>query len=165
MRLLLALLIAGGLSLLIGLAASHIASLMLCQGEGLVCNLNDAIGAYAVMIWSCLGPLIFGVILLVANNRVTRIGGMVLLLVPLAIFALGVLLESWTTIGVEPYRNLRAVLTMFVPPLLAVVAQWRILTALVGRTEPRSSGGTAPADAAKPEPPQPDGGFTPFLTE
>jgi hypothetical protein len=129
MRLLLGLLVAAGLSLLIGLAASHIASLMPCQGEGLACNLNEAIGGYAVLIWSCLGPLIFGVILLVANNRVTLFGGMVILLAPLLLFMFGNFIEVWSTIGFEPYRNLRTVLTIFVPPLLTVVAQWRILNA------------------------------------
>ena len=74
MRRLLALLVAAGLSLLIGLAASEIASLVPCRGEGLVCNLDQAIGAYAVIIWSLLGPLVFGVILLVTGNRVT-LGG------------------------------------------------------------------------------------------
>ena len=78
MRILLGLFVAAGLSLLIGLTASHIASLMPCQGEGLACNLNEAIGGYAVFIWTCLGPLIFGVILLVANNRVALFGGMAL---------------------------------------------------------------------------------------
>jgi hypothetical protein len=129
MRLLLGLFVAAGLSLLIGLAASHIASLMPCQGEGLACNLNEAIGGYAVLIWSCLGPLIFGVILLVANNRAALIGGMVLLLAPLLLFMFGSFIEVWTTIGFEPYRNLRTALTMFVPPLLVVIAQWRILNA------------------------------------
>ena len=57
--------VAAGLSLLIGLTASHFASLIPCHGEGLACNLNEAIGGYAVLIWTCLGPLIFGVILLV----------------------------------------------------------------------------------------------------
>lgn len=69
MRLLLGLFVAAGLSLLIGLAASHIAALMPCRGERLACNLNEAIGGYAVFIWTCVGLLIFGVILLVANNR------------------------------------------------------------------------------------------------
>lgn len=94
MRLLLGLFVAAALSLLIGLAASHIASLMPCQGEGLACNLNKAIGGYTVLIWSCLGPLIFGVILLVANNRVTLIGGMVLLIVPLLLFMVGSFVEA-----------------------------------------------------------------------
>jgi len=129
MRLLLGLFVAAGLSFLIGLAASHIASLMPCQGEGLACNLNEAIGGYAVFIWTCLGPLIFCVILLVANNRAALIGGMVLLLAPLLFFMVGNFLEVWSTIGFEPYRNLRTALTMFVPPLLVVVTQWRILRA------------------------------------
>jgi len=129
MRLLLGLFVAAGLSFLIGLAASHIASLMPCQGEGLACNLNEAIGGYAVLIWSGLGPLIFGVILAVANNRVTLFGGMAMLLAPLLLFMVGSFIEVWSTIGFEPYRNLRTALTMFVPPLLVVVAQWRILNA------------------------------------
>ena len=41
----------------------------------------------------------------------------------------GSFLEVWTTIGFEPYRNLRTALTMFAPPLLVVVKQWRILNA------------------------------------
>ena len=129
MRLLLGLFVAAGLSFVIGLAASHIAALMPCQGEGLACNLNEAIGGYAVLIWSCLGPLIFGVILFVANNRAALIGGMVLLLAPLLVFMVGNFFEVWSTIGVVPYRNLRTALTMFVPPLLVVVTQWRILSA------------------------------------
>ena len=129
MRLLLGLFVAAGLSFLIGLAASHIASLMPCQGEGLACNLNEAIGGYAVFIWTCLGPLIFGVILLVANNRAALLGGMVLLLAPLLLFMVGNFFEVWSTIGVEPYRNLRTALTIFLPPLLVVVTQWRVLRA------------------------------------
>src|SRR5262245_13232996 len=77
MRLFFSLIVAAALSLLIGLTASQIAPLMPCQGVGLVCNLNEA---YGVLIWSCLGPLIFGVILLVASNRVTLLGGMMILL-------------------------------------------------------------------------------------
>ena len=127
MRLLPWLFVAAGLSLLIGLTASHMASLMPCHGEGLACNLNEAIGAYAVLIWTCLGSLIFGVILLVANNRAVLFGGIMLLIAPLLLFMLGSFLEVWSTIGFEPYRNLRMALTMFGPPLLVVVAQWRIL--------------------------------------
>ena len=68
-------------------------------------------------------------ILLVANNRVTLLGGMAMLLAPLLLFMMGNFIEVWSTIGFEPYRNLRTALTMFVPPLLVVVAQWRILNA------------------------------------
>jgi hypothetical protein len=165
MRLLLALIVAAGLSLLIGAAASQIASLIPCQGEGLVCNLDVAIGAYAVLIWSCLGPLVFGVILLVASNRVTLTGGAVLLLAPLLLFMFGSFIETWTTIGFEPYRNLRAALTMLLPPLLVVIAQWRILSTLLGGTKQRPPIKVTSAEPAKPEPPREDGGFTPFLTE
>ena len=59
MRLILGLLVAGALSLLIGLAASEIAALMPCRGEDLACALDEAIGAYAVLIWTVLGPAIF----------------------------------------------------------------------------------------------------------
>jgi hypothetical protein len=165
MRLLLGLIAAAGLSLLIGLAASHIASLMPCQGEGLGCNLDEAIGAYAVLIWSCLGPLIFGVILAVASNRVTCAGGMVIVLAPLLLFMFGSFVETWTTIGFEPYRNLRTALTLFLPPLLVVVAQWRVLGALLGGTKPRPRRKEMSTAPTKPEPMREDGRLTPFLTE
>ncbi len=163
MRRLLALLVAAGLSLLIGLAASEIASLVPCRGEGLVCNLDQAIGAYAVIIWSLLGPLVFGVILLVTGNRVTLGAGTVLLLAPLVLFVLGSLIESWMGLGFEPYRNLRHVLTMFLPPALAVVAQWQILSATVDGAVPR-------AEERNTEPPRPTlqqqtETFPPFPTE
>ncbi len=93
MRLLFGLLVAAGLSFVIGIGASEIASLMPCRGEGLVCNLDQAIGAYAVIILSLLGPVVFGVILLVAANRVTLRGGMALLLLPLVLFLLITLIE------------------------------------------------------------------------
>jgi hypothetical protein len=54
---------------------------------------------------------------------------MALLLAPLLLFMFGSFIEVWTTIGFEPYRNLRTALTMFAPPLLVVVTQWRILNA------------------------------------
>lgn len=140
MRLLLGLFVAAGLSLLVGLAASHMAASMPCQGEGLACNLNEAIGGYAVLIWSCLGPLVFGVILLVARNRTALVGGMVLLFAPLVLFMVGNFIEAWTTIGFEPYRNSRTFLTMFVPPQLVVLTQWKLLSALIVRKEEQIAG-------------------------
>lgn len=133
MRLFLTLLVAGVISLLIGLVASAIAVLIPCQGEGLVCRLDEAIGAYAVLIWTVLGPLIFGVILIVARNRVTLASGMILLLAPPVVFLFVVMIESWQTIGMEPYKNMRMVMVMFVPVALTVVAQWLILTSAFGR--------------------------------
>jgi hypothetical protein len=164
MRLLFGLLIAAGLSFLIGFGASEIASLVPCRGEGLVCNLDQAIGAYAVIILSLLSPVIFGVILLVAANRVTLRGGMALLLLPLVLFLLIALIESWSAFGFEPYRNLRRVLTMFLPPALTVIAQWKILGVMIGRVKPRpvEQGRAAPP---KPQPPRPAETFTPFATE
>jgi hypothetical protein len=94
MRLIWGLLVAGALSLLIGLAASEIAALMPCRGEDLACALDEAIGAYAVLIWTVLGPAIFGVILFVARNKITLAGGMVLLLAPLVVFFLGIMIET-----------------------------------------------------------------------
>jgi len=165
MRLLFGLLVAAGLSFLIGLGASEIASLLPCRGEGLVCNLDQAIGAYAVIIWSLLGPAIFGVILMVATNRITLRGGLILLLVPLVLALLLAMMESWSAFGIEPYRNLRRVLTMFLPPALAVVAQWSILSAVVGRSQSRSSDEAAAAEPLKREPPRLAEPFTPLSTE
>jgi amino acid transporter len=150
MRLLLALLVAAGLSLLIGLAVAEIASAMPCRGEGLVCNLDEAIGAYAVIAWSLLGPLVFGVILLVAGNRVTLLGGLIMLLAPLVLALLVIMVESWNALGFEPYRNLRRVLTMFLPPALAVVAQWQVLRLAVGRAAPRTGERHREAKSAEP---------------
>jgi hypothetical protein len=165
MRLLFGLLVAAGLSFLIGFAASVFASLMPCQGESLVCKLDQAIGAYAVIIWSLLGPLVFGVILLVAANRVALRGGVALLLVPLALFLLVTLIESWSTLGFEPYRNLRHVLTLFLPPVLAVLVQWKILGVVVGRPQPRHTDAATAATPPKPEPQSPTETLTPFPTE
>jgi hypothetical protein len=163
MRCLLRLFVAAGLSLLIGLAVSEVASFMPCRGEGLVCNLDQAIGAYAVIIWSLLCPLIFGVIMLVASNRITLGAGTVLLLAPLVLFVLGSLIEGWTALGFEPYRNLRCVLTMFFPPALVVIAQWRILSATVGRAVPRTK--EHPTEPTKPTLQQQTETFPPFPTE
>ncbi len=138
MRLLLGLFLAAALSLPIGLGVSEIASLMPCQGEGLACNLDEAIGGYAVIIWSLLGPVIFGVILFVASNRVTLLAGMLLLLPPLLAFLGIALVESWQAFGLEPYPNVRTTLTLFVPGALAVLAQWKILSVVLARAQARS---------------------------
>ncbi|MGB3020851.1 MAG: hypothetical protein WBF40_01540 [Methyloceanibacter sp.] len=135
MRLILGLLLAAALSLPIGLGMSEIASLLPCRGEGLACNLDQAIGGYAVIIWSLLGPVIFGVILLVASNRIALRAGMLLLLAPLVAFLSIALVESWQAFGLEPYENLRTTLTLFVPAALAVLAQWKILSVVLARSQ------------------------------
>jgi len=127
MRLVLTLLVAGAVSLLAGLAASKIATLMPCQGEGLACNLNDAIGAYAVLIWTPLSTVIFGMILYIACNRVALLSGTILLLAPL-IAAYGIaMFEAWRYVGFYPYKDLRTFLVALAAPALTVVAQTLIL--------------------------------------
>lgn len=53
---LLALFAAGAASFLGGFAYVELIGRLPCSGETLVCNINQAIGAYAVMIWAVLGP-------------------------------------------------------------------------------------------------------------
>lgn len=146
MRLLLSILAAGMVSLAAGFLALELAGHMRCEGEQLSCNINEAIGAYAVLIWSALGPVIFGLILLIAKNRVSLAGGAILLLAPLVIFTLLTQYEAWTTIGLEPYKNFRQVMTMFVPPAVTVVTQWLLLRVLLWRNN-------SPAVSSRPQRP------------
>jgi hypothetical protein len=78
----LALFAAGALSLLAGYAFTELIALIPCHGESLSCNIDQAIGGYAVVIWAILGPLIFGLVLAIARNRIALLGGLALLLVP-----------------------------------------------------------------------------------
>jgi hypothetical protein len=150
MRLLIALLVAGALSLLTGLAASATAGVIPCQGEGLACALNEAIGGYAVLIWTVLGPVIFGVVLLVARNRVALAGATILLLAPLVAFLIVTQIEAWQTIGVEPYKELREVLVMIAPPALTVIMQWLVLKFALGLKRAAASGPATPAPKDHP---------------
>ncbi len=65
----LALFAAGALSFLAGYAFTELIALIPCRGENLACNVDQAIGGYAVVIWAILGPLIFGLVLAIARNR------------------------------------------------------------------------------------------------
>ena len=49
--------IAGALSCLAGLLFRQIIARVPCQGEGLACNIDEAVGAYAVLIYAVLGPI------------------------------------------------------------------------------------------------------------
>jgi len=112
-----------------GLTASALAASMRCHGEGLICNIDDAIGAYSVLIWTLLGALIFGIVLLIACNRVALLGGMILLLAPIVVvFTLG-MIGSWSTGGVDAYGALRKLLVMVVPPCVTVLIQALVLRA------------------------------------
>ena len=171
MRLLVSLLVAAALSLAAGLAVSHMVTLIPCQGEGLACNINDAVGAYAVLIWTAIGTLVLGAVLLLARGRVSLAGGAVLLAAPLVLFVLSILVEAWQTIGFEPYRNLREAIVILLPPVATILTQWLVLHFGFERRARAEVVRTAKQPEAKAPPPQPPtptssaGGFSQFPTE
>ena len=134
----LALFAAGALSFLAGYAVTELIALIPCRGEGLACNIDQAIGGYAVVIWAILGPLIFGLVLAIARNRIALAGALAVLLVPPVAFFLITQIEHTLYVGLEPQRQLRTFLTTFAPPALTVLVQYLILRVVVPRTpEPR----------------------------
>ncbi|MCJ7528160.1 MAG: hypothetical protein MUO37_08635 [Methyloceanibacter sp.] len=136
-RLIVGLLGGGAISCLAGLAANWLAALMPCQGEGLACNIDTAVGAYAVLIFAVLGPIIFGVTLLVAQSRRALAGAAVVLLTPILGFYLLAKSDSWRYVGFYPYKDLRTFLVMFAPPLLVMLVQYLILRLVVPRAVER----------------------------
>jgi hypothetical protein len=84
-----------------------------------------------VVIWSILGPLIFGLVLSIARNRSALLGAALLLLIPPAAFFLITQLEHTVYVGLEPERQLRSFLVTFVPPALTVLMQYLILRLFV----------------------------------
>jgi hypothetical protein len=133
-RLLLGLLGAGAPSFLAGLAFTHIIGCVPCHGETLVCNINEAIGAYAVVIWAILGPLIFGLTLSIARNRKALLGAAaVLLVLPVAFFLIGQIKHT-LHLGFEPQRHFRTFLITFAPSALTVLAQYLVLRLVVPPT-------------------------------
>ena len=68
LRLVCVLLLAVLASAPVGLALNALASELHCEGERLACNIDVAIGAYATIMVAVLGPLIYGVTLVVATN-------------------------------------------------------------------------------------------------
>ena len=137
-RLVLGLLGAGVLSLVAGFALVEAAARIPCRGEGLGCNIDQAVGAYAVMIWAALGPLVFGVTLFVARNRTALIGAMaVLLAIPVAFLFL-TQMEHTRYIGFEPERQLRTVLVSFAPTAVTVLVQYLLLRLVVPRVEAKA---------------------------
>lgn len=137
-RVVLALFAAGALSFLAGYAFTELIALIPCRGEGLACNIDQAIGGYAVVIWAILGPLIFALVLAIARNRIALLGALAVLLVPPVAFLLITQIEHALMIGLEPQRQLRTFLVTFAPPALTVLVQYLILRMVVPRTpEPR----------------------------
>lgn len=133
-KLLLALFAAGALSFLAGFAYVELIERVPCSGETLVCNINEAIGAYGVIIWAILGPLIFALVLAIARNRKALLGAALVLLVPPVAFLLLTQIEHATYIGFEPNRQFRTFLVSFMPPALTIFVQYVILRLVVPRT-------------------------------
>lgn len=147
-RLVFALVAAAALSFLLGILFTETVRAVPCHGERLVCNIDQAVGAYAVAIWAVLGPCIFGVTLLVARNRVALAGAAMVLLSPLIVFFALVMFDAWRYVGFDAYGDWRKFLVTLVPPVLAVLVQWFILRVVV-MPEPMS-GETPALRAVKP---------------
>jgi len=134
----LALFAAGALSFLAGYALTELLALIPCRGEGLACNIHQAIGGYAVVIWAILDPLIFGLTLAIARNRIVLAGACAVLLVPPVAFFLITQIEDALYVGLEPQLQFRTFLLTFAPPALTVLVQYLILRLVVPKTqEPR----------------------------
>lgn len=155
MRLVAGLLLAGVVSLLVGAAAVHVIALLPCHGEGLACNIDTAIGAYAVPILVVAGLIVFGLIAILARKRVSLKAGMLLLLAPLGAFTMIGLIEVWSVFGVDPYPDLRQALSVFAPAALAVVSQWAVLSRIL-RPEPPRPVGPEATEAPEPAAPAPE---------
>ena len=131
----LALFAAGALSFLAGFAFTQLIAPIPCRGEGLACNIDQAVGGYAVVIWAILGPLIFALVLAIARNRTALLGALAVLLVPPVAFFLITQIEHTLYIGLEPQRQLRTFLVTFAPPALTVLVQYLILRLVVPNTQ------------------------------
>jgi hypothetical protein len=73
-RLLLLILVACAFSFTAGIIAIELAAEMPCRGEGLACNIDQAIGAYAVLFVTSIAMGGFGVALTAATDRTTLLG-------------------------------------------------------------------------------------------
>src|SRR5262245_8353463 len=127
LRLVLALLVALIVSFAAGGAVVKLGDFLPCQGEGLACNIDEAVGAYAVRGGAVLGPLIYAVTLFVAANRKALLGATLVLLAPLLAGYLLAESESWRYVGFYPYPALRTFLVLLLPPCLTLMLQWLIL--------------------------------------
>ncbi len=133
LRLVLALLASGILSFAVGIAIGSLTSLLPCEGEGLACNIDVAVGAYATMMLAAIGPLIFGVTLAVATNQKALLGATLVLLTPLIGGYLVAESEGWRYVGFYPYPALRTFLVLLVPPFTTILTQWFALRTAIRR--------------------------------
>jgi uncharacterized membrane-anchored protein YitT (DUF2179 family) len=131
-RLLLTLVVAGVLSSLAGLLFMRIVENTPCDGERLGCNIDQAVGAYAVLIYAVLGPIIFAVTLGIARNRRALAGATIVLLAPLVVFFFISSIEHWRYVGFDAYSEWRKFLVTFMPSILAVLVQSLVLRAVTG---------------------------------
>jgi len=154
-RLILTLVIAGALSCLAGLLFGQIIARVPCQG-GLACNIDEAVGAYAVLIYAVLGPIIFAVTLGIARNHRALAGATIVLLAPLLVFFGVASIETWRWVGFDAYSEWRKFLVTFMPPILAVLVQSLILRPVTGSDRKLDQ---------FPEKNNTDGGSIPFPTE
>jgi hypothetical protein len=163
-RLIVTLLVAGALSCVAGLLFTQIVERISCQEERLACNIDQAIGAYAVLIYAVLGPVIFAVMLFIAKNRTALVGAAIVLLSPLVVFFLIASIETWRYVGFDAYGDWRKFLVTFAPPTLAVLVQSLILRVVVGPDHKMPDAPT-PGAARRPEENKTEGGSIPFPTE
>jgi cytochrome bd-type quinol oxidase subunit 2 len=152
-RLILTLVIAGALSCLAGLLFGQTIARV---PEGLACNIDEAVGAYAVLIYAVLGPIIFAVTLGIARNRRALAGATSVLIAPLLVFFGVASIETWRYVGFDAYSEWRKFLVTFMPPILAVLVQSLILRAVTGSDRKLDQ---------FPEKNNTDGGSIPFPTE
>src|SRR4051812_11338310 len=146
-RLVLMLLAAGVLSFLAGVVSMETFGTIPCEGEGLSCNIDAAVGGYGVIIFAVLGPIIYGVTLLVAENRTAVAGALGVLLVPILGFYLLAMSDGWRYIGFDTYKSLRTFLVMAAPPALTVIVQWLILRIAI---TPMTPAGNSPSAVTSP---------------
>jgi nitrate/nitrite transporter NarK len=114
-RLVLALLAAAALSFIAGFVVAEIARNFPCEGEGLACNIDAAVGGYGVILSTVLGPIIFCAERARLDSRSIACAGLGFYLLAKS--------DYWYYVGFEPYRSLRTFLVMTVPPALTVIVQ------------------------------------------
>ena len=131
-RLVVTLVVAGVLSCLVGLLFAQIIATVPCHGERLGCNIDQAVGAYAVLIYAVLGPIIFAITLGIARNRRALAGATIVLLAPLLVFFVISSIESWRYLGFDGYSEWRKFLVTFMPPILTVLVQSLVLRVVTG---------------------------------
>ena len=133
LRLVLAHVVTAAVSLGAGLGVLWLIGHMPCAGEQLACNIDDAVGGYAAMIWTGLGLVAFGVALVFANRRAALLIAALLLIARLVVFVMGDLLEGWRYVGVYPYADFRSFIAKLAPPAAVVLVQYLIMRVAAAR--------------------------------